>query len=114
MHASSLSTLDMHYQRLGAAGCTSQSPWVILLGSSLLQTVRRALESLLRTHGIVIGSITVTGHSLGGALATVCAVWAPEQYPLAPVSLYTFGQPRVGNDEFVSHLNSVVSGCFAL
>ena len=54
------------------------------------------------------------GHSLGGALATVCAVWAPEQYPLAPVSLYTFGQPRVGNDEFVSHLNSVVSGWLAV
>ncbi|GAB4821565.1 hypothetical protein N2152v2_008611 [Parachlorella kessleri] len=52
--------------------------------------------------------VMCVGHSLGGALATVCAVWAPEQYPLAPVSLYTFGQPRVGNDEFVAHLNSVV------
>jgi hypothetical protein len=43
----------------------------------------------------------------GGALATLGAVWAAGQYPLSPVSLFTFGQPRVGDKDFVQHLNTV-------
>jgi len=42
-----------------------------------------------------------TGHSLGGAMATVaasrCAGWAEE--------LYTFGSPRVGNRKFIKTLD---------
>ncbi len=45
--------------------------------------------------------------SAGGALATLGAVWAAGQYPLAPVSLFTFGQPRVGDKDFVQHLSMV-------
>ena len=32
------------------------------------------------------------GHSLGGALATLCAAWAAGQFPMAQVSMLTFGQ----------------------
>jgi len=47
------------------------------------------------------------GHSLGGALASLAAAWAAEQYPLTPVTLYTFGQPRPGDKAFAKHLESV-------
>jgi pimeloyl-ACP methyl ester carboxylesterase len=39
-----------------------------------------------------------TGHSLGGALATLAAVRRP------PTALYTFGSPRVGDDDFAASL----------
>jgi predicted lipase len=48
----------------------------------------------------------ITGHSLGGALATLCAV--DLQYNFGSriaVEAYTFGSPRVGNDAFVESFN---------
>ncbi|MGB3294628.1 MAG: lipase family protein [Phormidesmis sp.] len=48
----------------------------------------------------------VTGHSLGGAIATLCAV--DLQYNFSPkvaVEAYTFGSPRVGNSAFVDSYN---------
>jgi predicted lipase len=44
----------------------------------------------------------LTGHSLGAALATLCAqrLATGRGYPIQ--SLYTFGSPRVGNPEFAA------------
>lgn len=44
-------------------------------------------------------SLWLTGHSLGGAMATLAAAWLSERK--IPFSgAYTFGQPRVGDDKF--------------
>jgi hypothetical protein len=40
------------------------------------------------------------GHSLGGALATLGAVWASFQFPNADIRCITLGSPRVGNMHF--------------
>ncbi len=40
--------------------------------------------------------VICTGHSLGGALATLCAPWCAIEYPKADVRCVTFGSPRVG------------------
>jgi len=45
--------------------------------------------------------IFYTGHSLGGALATLAATLRP------PRAVYTFGSPRVGNARFVSLLQNL-------
>ena len=39
--------------------------------------------------------IWITGHSLGGALATLAAIDLAKQHPGCPLCLYTFGCPRV-------------------
>ena len=44
--------------------------------------------------------ICFTGHSLGGALASL----ALSRFPGTGTSLYTFGAPRVGNGPFCEHL----------
>lgn len=40
------------------------------------------------------------GHSLGGAVAVICAVWASLQWPAADVYVATFGEPMPGNRQF--------------
>ncbi|ETN72237.1 triacylglycerol lipase, partial [Necator americanus] len=46
--------------------------------------------------------VWVTGHSLGGAMASLAASYivAAKLVPAANVELVTFGQPRTGNKEF--------------
>uniref|UniRef100_A0A061R3D8 Triglyceride lipase n=1 Tax=Tetraselmis sp. GSL018 TaxID=582737 RepID=A0A061R3D8_9CHLO len=58
-------------------------------------------------------TIYVTGHSLGGALATLFAFelgsrrWGKAVAPPA-LTMYNFGSPRVGNAEFASMYNAAV------
>jgi triacylglycerol lipase len=49
-------------------------------------------------------SLWLTGHSLGGALAMLATAYFVEQ-GIQPAGLYTFGQPRVGNNLFAYHFN---------
>lgn len=44
--------------------------------------------------------VLVTGHSLGGALAMLCALDVARKWHGVDLSCYTFGAPRVGNPIF--------------
>lgn len=55
-----------------------------------------------------IKRIVITGHSLGGGLATIAAYIYAIKYPSLLVSCHTFGSPRVGNSEFVNDFDKVV------
>ena len=52
-------------------------------------------------------TLVVTGHSLGGALATICFldVISNNIIPVGFRTLYTFGAPRVGNIAFADIIN---------
>ena len=50
-------------------------------------------------------SLWVTGHSLGGALATLAVAKLRQERGHPVNGLYTFGQPRVGDEEFATHFN---------
>lgn len=50
----------------------------------------------------------VTGHSLGAAIATVCAVDLALVFPKTPVYLWTYGSPRVGNYMFAKYAVGVL------
>ncbi|MFC5469839.1 lipase family protein [Cohnella suwonensis] len=45
-------------------------------------------------------ALNITGHSLGGGLATLCALDAAENSSFENPTTYTFGSPRVGNPAF--------------
>ncbi|MGN0920179.1 MAG: lipase family protein [Cellvibrio sp.] len=49
-----------------------------------------------------ITHIHCIGHSLGGALATICADWIRSAYNRSSY-LYTYGSPRVGLQDFAAH-----------
>ena len=47
--------------------------------------------------------VVVTGHSLGAALATLCANRLSKDFKVTNISLYTFGSPRVGDKRWASN-----------
>ena len=56
--------------------------------------IEKAVE-LARSLSSNKPQIVITGHSLGAALATLCAVCMRKEYPDIDVQLVTFGSPRV-------------------
>ena len=53
-------------------------------------------------------TLTTTGHSKGGAIATLCAVHAATALKMDNVRCVTFGSPGVGNVLFVSAFKGAV------
>jgi predicted lipase len=52
-------------------------------------------------------TVQITGQSLGGALANLCAAQVAYKFPTNQVVLTTFQAPRVGNQVFANYLNSM-------
>lgn len=82
--------------------------------TSAYLSVRDGIHSYLKNRSAA--RVTVTGHSLGGALATLCAV--DVQYNFADqvqaLEVYTFGSPRVGNSGFRESFNRRVPNSYRL
>ncbi|CAL5355856.1 hypothetical protein CsSME_00044630 [Camellia sinensis var. sinensis] len=74
---------------------------------SLAESVVAEIQRLMDLYKGETLSITVTGHSLGAALALLVAdelsTCAPE---VPPVAVFSFGGPRVGNRGFADRINS--------
>ncbi|ETI52202.1 hypothetical protein F443_04615 [Phytophthora nicotianae P1569] len=71
---------------------------------SVATQVLDTLHKLRKEHPHA--SLMVTGHSLGGAVAAICA-FELEYIEKIPVdALYTFGNPRVGNTNFSGRLRN--------
>lgn len=59
--------------------------------------------------------IVITGHSLGGALAVHAAMdLLLSGYEVDRLKLYTFGQPRVGNQAFDGHIKANIKDAFRI
>ncbi len=60
--------------------------------------------------------VYVTGHSLGGALSTLCVLYlkryfdSQSDWPAYALKKYSIGSPRVGNKSFVEYYNSLLGG----
>ena len=53
--------------------------------------------------------IKITGHSLGAALAVLCAVDIEYNFPDRDIEVFLFGCPRVGNRAFITSYNKRVN-----
>ncbi|GMI73883.1 DEFECTIVE ANTHER DEHISCENCE 1 [Hibiscus trionum] len=72
---------------------------------SLQQMVREEIGRVLEMYGDEPLSLTITGHSLGAALAILAAYDINTTFNNAlPVTVISFGGPRVGNQSFRSQL----------
>ncbi|MEG9525439.1 MAG: lipase family protein [Hyphomicrobiales bacterium] len=48
------------------------------------------------------------GHSLGAALAALCALWAAERLALKADRVFAFGMPRVGGEDFANRYETLL------
>lgn len=74
---------------------------------SLSESVVTEIHRLMDMYKGETLSITVTGHSLGAAMALLAADELSTSAPdMPPVAVFSFGGPRVGNRGFANRLNS--------
>ncbi|CAG9577865.1 putative lipase domain protein [Leishmania major strain Friedlin] len=115
-------------QHLGCASCihscmrkTSWRPTChagfLTIWKTLKPTVLSRLRDVLWGDRGTVYRIFTTGHSLGGALASLCAysityMLRRMDYPIADVTVYTYGQPRMGNRAFQRIYNKAVPRTF--
>ena len=91
--------VDAQAVRLGAAGLTG----TVHIGFvRALDAVWAGVESTVRKHAAAGKKLWITGHSLGGALAVLAACRLSDLRP----GVYTFGQPRVGDEAFADTYQS--------
>ncbi|KAL0398291.1 UNVERIFIED_CONTAM: Phospholipase A1-Igamma1, chloroplastic [Sesamum radiatum] len=85
---------------------TSKSDFTRYNKSSASEQVMREVKKLVDYYQ-KIGeqvSLTITGHSLGGALGLLNAYEAAKNFPNLPISVVSFAAPRVGNIAFRDEL----------
>ncbi|GMJ08347.1 hypothetical protein like AT5G18640 [Hibiscus trionum] len=70
--------------------------------SGILYAVKKAKEF----YGDL--DIMITGHSMGGAMASFCALDLTVNHEAKNVQVITFGQPRIGNAVFASYYSKLV------
>ena len=72
-------------------------------------------ESLATIFGSrQVNSLTVCGHSLGGALATLQALDAAANSKFNNPNVYTYASPRTGDGQFVSTYNRMLPNTFRI
>lgn len=68
------------------------------------------LVSFLKSQVSSGGNVTVVGHSLGGALASVLALYLKTQLSSANLNCYTFAAPTAGNEQFATYFDQTMAG----
>lgn len=70
------------------------------------QHIRMEVEQVLLKPENASKPLYITGHSLGGALATVATKFI--HHPGGLAACYTFGSPRVGNDDWINNIKTPI------
>lgn len=84
------------------------SPLVHKGFNQIYEAVRPQIWDWLKKYGGSVETLYISGHSLGGALSTICALDLVRTYP--DLIQYSFASPRVGGKTFSETFNAKV-GC---
>lgn len=68
--------------------------------------IKDIVENQINENGY--NNIIIIGHSLGGAIATLCSFDLSLNYKNKKIKCVTLGSPRVGNRDFVKSYNNIV------
>ena len=74
------------------------------------KSIRAPILNVLHEYGDNGQQLYVTGHSLGGALATLCAYEFELARTCSVSGLYTFGSPRVFDRDGAIHAERILAG----
>jgi triacylglycerol lipase len=94
-----------------------QSPWGTS-GAKVHNGFAKSLSAVWGTIGLLPErlqnrgnkTVWITGHSLGGALAELCAARVAMESGIPVQGVYTFGQPRVGDGSFATAVENAIGG----
>jgi len=75
-------------------------------------SVVQALATL--PYPLPVTSVTICGHSLGGALATLLALDVAANTVFKTPKVYTYASPRTGDPSFASTFNQVIKNTFRI
>lgn len=73
---------------------------------------KEAIASYTHSESIEVKRVTICGHSLGGALATLLALDVALNTPFKNPTCFTFASPRVGDHAFARAYNAAVPNTF--
>lgn len=73
-----------------------------------LSTIYQSVRNRVRATRTNNQKVFLTGHSLGGALATLCAFRLQKVGSVNVDGVYTFGAPRVGDLDFANKYNDIL------
>jgi triacylglycerol lipase len=69
-------------------------------------SIEETINERLKSDQLKDKPLYITGHSLGGALATIAT--REFKIPIEIAASYTFGSPRVGNEDWINRIKSPV------
>jgi triacylglycerol lipase len=80
---------------------------------AVYETIRDSVLKSLEKAGKL--PLTIVGHSLGGALATICALdTAISDFAIAPPQIFPIASPRVGDGEFRNEFDVQLPNCIRI
>ncbi|XP_047340571.1 lipase-like [Impatiens glandulifera] len=97
--------LDLHYPDMPGA-MVHHGFYSSYYNTTMQNAVLNAIKKAKKVYGN--NSIIVTGHSLGGAMASFCALDLKIRGEAKNIEAITFGLPRIGNAIFASYYSRFV------
>ncbi len=83
----------------------------VLVHRGFLSMSEKIIEQILESVKAIYKpkSVIISGHSLGGAVASLCSFKLANIYNNLDIFCYTFGKPRVGNDNYQECFNKKIN-----
>ena len=103
---------DVPFKEVDGAGCTEDGFTAMYRSMTVEEGPDKpSIVKFLATLPGGATSLTISGHSLGGALATLFALDAAThlEAPLNDPTVYTYASPRTGNHDFVVQYHQTVT-----